>query len=179
MGIQVGDIISHAEITMQEGVSLQKGMNFNMPSGVPVILMSTRRGAPYKDRVEDGGKTLIYEGHNVPKNLSDSPLESDQEITLPSGKLTENGRFFQAASDYKKGLSEAKLVKVYEKLRDGIWVFNGYFSLVDAFEELAERRVYKFMLLALNSEVIPDTVSPQLGFGRMIPSNVKIGRAHV
>lgn len=135
MGIAVGDIISHAMMSLEEGVSLQKGMNFAMPSGFPVILMSTRPGAPYRDRVENGGRTLIYEGHNVPSNLSPTPEEVNQELTLPSGKLTENGKFFRAANDYRSGVSDAVAVKVYEKLRAGVWVFNGYFQLTNAYEE--------------------------------------------
>ena len=46
-----GDIISHAEMCIEEGVSLQKGMNFRMKGGVTVILMSIRKGSPYADRV--------------------------------------------------------------------------------------------------------------------------------
>jgi len=38
-------------------------MNFRLRANLSVILMSLRRGAPYADRIEDDGKTLIYEGH--------------------------------------------------------------------------------------------------------------------
>src|SRR5436190_3842809 len=34
------------------------------------ILMSVRPNAPYKDRLEDGGTTLIYEGHDEPKGTN-------------------------------------------------------------------------------------------------------------
>lgn len=40
-------------------------MNFNLGSDHFVILMSVRPNAPYKDKIEDGGATLIYEGHDV------------------------------------------------------------------------------------------------------------------
>ena len=39
-------------------------MNFRLRANISVILMSLRRGAPYADRIEDDGKTLIYEGHD-------------------------------------------------------------------------------------------------------------------
>ena len=43
--------------------------------------------------------------------------------------------------------SPAKSVRVYEKVRSGIWVFNGSFRLLDAWaEEIDGRRVFKFRL---------------------------------
>lgn len=51
----------------QEGASLQQGMNFGIGGNHSVILMSVRRNAPYRDRLEDGGTTLVYEGHDQPK----------------------------------------------------------------------------------------------------------------
>lgn len=173
MKIYSGQIISYTDIVLEEGISLQKGMNFNMPSGIPVILMSTRRGAPYRDRVEDEGRTLIYEGHNVPRNYSDSPEEANQELFLPSGRPTENGKFFTAAFSYKDGKSEAIFVTVYEKLRPGLWVFNGHFQLVDAYEENSARRVYKFRLESLVNVRRLESISPAPSLGRMIPSNIK------
>ena len=53
---QPGDIISYMEMCRQEGVSLQRGMNFQLCGPMSVILMSRRAGAPYADRIEDGGK---------------------------------------------------------------------------------------------------------------------------
>jgi hypothetical protein len=47
------------------GVNLQRGMNFRLRDVESVILMSLHSGAPYSDRVEDEGQTLIYEGHDV------------------------------------------------------------------------------------------------------------------
>jgi hypothetical protein len=38
-------------------------------------------------------------------------------------------------------------VRVYEKLRQGIWVFNGVFRLLDAWQEESNaRQVFKFRL---------------------------------
>lgn len=173
MGFSVGEIISHAQMSLEEGMSLQKGMNFHTPSGFPIVLMSTRPGAPYKDRVENDGATLIYEGHNQPRNLSSSPEEDDQKLLLPSGKLTENGKFSEAASKYVQGKTEATLVKVYEKLRAGVWVYNGLFELRDAFEEHVERRVFKFKLQATQAKSHKIEAVPQPSPGRMIPSAIK------
>mgnify|MGYP006195933051 CR=1 FL=1 len=42
MTIYPGDIISHAQMCLEEGVSLQKGMNYKIRGGNTVILMSVR-----------------------------------------------------------------------------------------------------------------------------------------
>jgi hypothetical protein len=61
-----------------------------------------KRGAPYKDRVQDNGRTLIYEGHDnpVPSN-GRKPKEVDQESRTPDGKPTQNGLFYESAQRYK------------------------------------------------------------------------------
>ena len=74
------EIISYVDMIQAEDVNLQRGMNYQLKGGLSVILMSLRPGAPYSDRIEDGGKTLIYEGHDISKNkflnskLTDQPL---------------------------------------------------------------------------------------------------------
>jgi hypothetical protein len=68
----MGDqIISYLEMCQRERASsLQAGMNFALGGDHSVILMSVRPGAPYRDRLEDGGTTLNYEGHDQPKGES-------------------------------------------------------------------------------------------------------------
>src|SRR3974390_1590361 len=112
----------------REGISLQRGMNFGLRDNHSVILMSIRRNAPYRDRLEDGGTTLIYEGHDQPRNAAwPNPKLADQPEHHPSGQLTQNGRFHQAAQDTKLGLRAPERVRVYEKLHEGIWSYNGLF----------------------------------------------------
>src|SRR5262245_1324374 len=103
MQIFPGDIISHIDMCSVEGISLQQGMNFQIKGGISVILMSLRKGAPYADRVENDGQVLIYEGHDVPRNLAKDPKSVDQPLNTPSGKLTANGKFFEAAKKFKEG----------------------------------------------------------------------------
>jgi hypothetical protein len=63
----MGDnIISYLEMCARERASLQQEMNFGLGHNHSVILMSVRPGAPYRDRLEDGGTTLVYEGHDLP-----------------------------------------------------------------------------------------------------------------
>lgn len=176
--IQPGEIISHNEMCNAEKLALQKGMNFGKNGKASIFLMSVRPGAPYADKVEDDGNILIYEGHDVPnkKGMSKSPKVLDQQQFLPSGKPTENGKFYQAAIDYKAGRREVELVKVYEKIKTGIWVFNGVFELVDAWLEKAGRRnVFKFKLLITDKIISQQPSSTKdLDHNRMIPSSVKL-----
>ena len=149
---QRGRIIKYLEMCRDENLSLQKGMNFCPRSDHSILLMSLRKGAPYQDRVENDGAILIYEGHDAPRSSAvPNPKSIDQPGFLPSGALTENGKFFEAASRFKK-TGEARLVRVYEKLRDGVWADNGEFYLVDAYQEKSgSRKVFKFKLKVTDS----------------------------
>ena len=78
-------------------------------------------------------KHFLYEGHDALSNLAKEPKEVDQPLTTPKGTLTENGKFFTAAQSYKMRLAqEPHKIKVYEKIKDGIWCYKGFFNLVDA-----------------------------------------------
>lgn len=61
------EVISYLDMCQREGASLQKGMNYNIGRNHSVILMSLRRDAPYRDKIDEEGTTLIYEGHDAPK----------------------------------------------------------------------------------------------------------------
>jgi hypothetical protein len=179
MAIHPGDIISHAEMCLEEGVSLQKGMNFRIKGEATVILMSLRKGAPYADKVEDDGEILIYEGHDIPKNLAKSPKTVDQSDNTLRGTPTENGKFFQAAMKFKDGKEPAELIKVYEKIKDGIWVYNGIFELIDAWLEKSENRnVFKFKLHVTDKTIDQKEKRVKelkdLDHNRMIPTSVKL-----
>jgi hypothetical protein len=127
------NIISYIEMRRREGSSLQQGMSFGLRGNHSVILMSVRPNAPYRDRVEDGGTTLIYEGHDQPRGPScPNPKVVDQPECYPSGTLTQNGKFHEAAQLFKAGKRAAERVRVYEKIRTGIWSDNGGCHLVDS-----------------------------------------------
>lgn len=77
--IKQGDVIPYIDMCKEEGVNLQRGMNFRLKGGFTVILMSIRPGAPYADRIEEEGKILIYEGHDIPSRKGDpNPKMVDQ-----------------------------------------------------------------------------------------------------
>jgi len=172
-----GDVLSYLEMCSNFGVNLQRGMNFRLKGTESLILMSLRQGAPYADRFEDGGRVIIYEGHDLPRTQGGpEPKQIDQPEFLPSGRLTQNGLFLDAVRRYKLGRTNAELVRVFEKIRDGIWVYNGLFRLVDAWQETSERRqVFKFKLEIVDVPSLElDRSAKQMDHDRVIPSAVKL-----
>jgi hypothetical protein len=139
--------------------------------------MSVRPNAPYRDEIKDDGSTLVYEGHDIPRTeRAVDPKSVDQPEFIPSGSLTQNGKFHKAAQDYKAGRCPPELVRVYEKIRQGIWSYNGVFQLVDSWiESDGTRNVFKFELEAIEEEVdAPDFARAHPHRGRVIPTYVKL-----
>ncbi len=139
--------------------------------------MSLRPNAPYSDRVETDGQILVYEGHDVAKTRDNPiPKNVDQPVNNPGGTLSQNGLFYKAAEEYKKKQQDSELVRVYEKLHRGIWVYNGIFKLIDAWqEESNSRKVFKFKLQLI--EHIHNNTAKQeinLEHNRIIPPQVKL-----
>lgn len=172
--MQVDDIISYLQLATAEQAHLQKGMNYRVGSSYSVFLMSVRKGAPYADQIDKKTGTLIYEGHDVPRSKGTDPKTIDQPLTSSSGKWTENGKFFKAATDYKTGLvSEPEQIKVYEKIADGIWCYKGFFQLVDArVVSDGRRKVFKFYLQPVQKKILGRVIA--LPHNRIIPTSVKI-----
>jgi hypothetical protein len=174
---QSGDVISYLDMCRAEMVNLQRGMNFRLRGGLSVILMSLRAGAPYADRIEENGKILIYEGHDIP-SFKDGPKPKtvDQPEGNPGGGLTQNGLFYAAACRFKTGKIEPELVKVYEKIKSGIWVYNGKFKLIDAWrEQINNRQVFKFKLELLDEDsILYLSYSKDIDHNRLIPTSVKL-----
>jgi hypothetical protein len=175
--MQAGDIISYRDMCNAEDVeTLQRGMNYQLNPTHSVVLMSRRSNSPYDDEVTDDGRTLIYEGHDVPNTQDiDDPKTINQPMHTRTGKLTQNGMFYEAARAYQLGERSAEVVRVYEKLQSGIWVYNGEFTLVDANLASANgRKVFKFTLQAIDEERLNhQSHQSTLAHTRMIPSKVK------
>lgn len=171
-----GDVIGYLDLCREEGASLQRGMNFRLRSGITVVLMSRRRGAPYYDIMLEAERILIYEGHDEPRRRGGpDPKNSDQPAELPSGKKTQNGLFFDAAIRFRRGEGQPELIRVYEKIRTGIWVYNGTFKLTDAWKEQSGSRiVFKFKLELTDEDLSAvEQVEQPLPQTRLIPSVVK------
>ena len=162
-----------------EGCNLQRGMNYRLGGDHSIVLMSTRPGAPYKDKIESDGTVIIYEGHDQPKVALDvDPKRLDQLEKSERGTLTQNGLFHQAAQHFKAGERDAERVHVYEKIKKGIWTFNGVFELLDsAIQSDGKRLVFRFKLGLISTVPVSDAVPnklPDLSHTRLIPSRVKV-----
>jgi hypothetical protein len=175
-GNMPNEIIPYIEMCRREKASLQRGMNYRLSDNHSVILMSVRPNAPYADKFEDDGSTIIYEGHNVPKSKEHPhPKEVDQPEYTENGRLTENGNFNHAAQDYK-GKRPPERVRVYEKIKSGIWSYNGIFHLIESWREQSNRRsVFKFKLVAVEGEEdFTEPIPFQPISRRIIPTSVKL-----
>jgi hypothetical protein len=171
------EIMAYLEMCQREGVSLQRGMNYRLGSDYSVILMSTRPNAPYQDVVEDDGRTLIYEGHDSPRSEEiPNPKAVDQPELTITGTLTENGKFHRAVQEHKLLGSLPERVRVYEKIRQGIWSYNGLFHLVDSWQESdGNRNVFKFKLIAVADDLEAEGPSLRdVESRRVIPTSVKL-----
>ncbi len=143
-----GEVVSYLEMCQGWSASLQRGMNFRLRPDCSVILMSRRANAPYRDRIEEDGRVLIYEGHDIPRSSKLlSPKVVDQPAVTPGGKLTQNGMFAKAAEKAKSGSALPELVAVYEKIH----------------AELSE-----------DAETVHTTSSDEPIHNRLIPSAVKL-----
>jgi len=171
------EIIPYLEMCQREGVNLQQGMNYRLGGTYSVILMSVRPNAPYRDAVVDDGATLVYEGHDVPRSdRSIDPKSVDQPEFTSGGQPTQNGKFHKAAQDLKRGFRLPESVRVYEKIRPGIWSYNGIFHLVDSWLETdGRRKVFKFKLQVTEDKTNPTDSSKELSEPRrVIPTHVKL-----
>jgi hypothetical protein len=128
------------------------------------------------DRLSEDGTELEYEGHDVRKEGDGNPKQMDQPRFLPSGTPTENGRFAEAAEHYQKRGANAARVRVYEKLRPGVWSDRGLFELTDYdYPKVAGRRVFRFKM-RLSPEPDEEATSRMAAdapLTRVIPSWVK------
>lgn len=169
-------ILSYAQMCLQEKTSLQRGMNFRLNPNYSVLLMSQRKNAPYEDTIHNDGITIEYEGHDAKKNEAQFPKLVDQPAKSKKGTLTENGKFAKAVDDFKNGISEPEVVRIYEKLFDGTWSDKGFFKLKDyKYINSGARKVFRFILEEVevdfeNNETHIRKLKPH---SRIIPSDIK------
>ena len=145
-------IVSYTDMIIKEKINLQKGMNFQVKKSYSIILMSTRDNSPYNDKIFDDGK-IEYEGHDANKSKLYDKKHIDQPMNTVYGGLTENGKFYNAAQDYKLKKYDAIKVQAYRKIKAGIWVDMGFYSLIDGYiQHDGKRNVFKFLLEPINDK---------------------------
>ena len=166
------EILSYIDMCQRERISLQKGMNCDERGAPTTVLMSRRQNAPYQDELSDDGTELIYEGHDVPRTVGVDPKRVDQPRTTSRGTLIENGKFAQAIDRS----AQFPRVRVYEKLKPGIWSDKGRFDLFRyEFTTSGERKVFRFHM-RLSPDQEGDVSLPRAAdtpMRRMIPGWVK------
>ena len=113
----------------------------------------------------------------IPKvRIAFNPKTVDQPEFYPSGALTQNGKFHKAAQAVKLGKLPPERVRAYEKMKPGIWSYNGMFHLVDSQRaNSGGRMVFKFRLEAVAGEedlTIPAPTAPVRR--RIIPTAIKL-----
>ena len=167
-------VISYHQLVINEGgTQVQKGMNFAIKKTYSIVLMSSEKNAPYNDRMLEDG-VIEYEGHDATKNDSYNKKEVDQPIANKTGTLTENGKFLQASENYKEGKRDPALIKVYRKIRMGVWVDMGFYDLIDGFTKFdGKRKVFRFLLKPNTNEVDEDPKDIDLLHNRQIPGDVQ------
>ena len=95
MKLEVNQIVSYWDMCNVEGHrQLQRGMYFQLEPTHSVLLMSVKPNSPYEDKISKDGLTIFYEGHDA---VGDKTKRSNQPDKNPSGSLTQNGLFAQAA----------------------------------------------------------------------------------
>lgn len=174
MTIHYKSIIPYTDIVQREGMIIQKGMNFRIHPNYSIFLMSVRKGAPYNDAWHEELELLEYEGHDESRRKDRwvDPKTVDQPMKTPKGTLTENGKFYEAAIEYKEGNRKAEIVQVYEKIHQGIWCDQGRFELIDAkIVHDGKRHVFRFFLKPAKTQ---EKKEPFLKGTRIIPTPVKI-----
>ena len=140
-------LITYNTLVMNEGgINLQAGMNFGIRGSYSIVLMSTLRNAPYSDEMLENG-VIKYEGHDQYRIEKELKKIVDQPIKNKTGTLTQNGKFLLAAEKFKDGKRDPAKIKVYRKMRIGMWTDMDFYDLIDAFiEHDGKRNVFKFLL---------------------------------
>jgi len=172
-----GDIISYLDLCRLEGDNLQRWMNFRERNRLSIYLMTIWTGSPYADRVEENGHVVIYE---APRSLDLAPAPGSRKLKQPIadllGRKTHKGLFYDAAIKATIEKTEPELLKIYEKIKDKVWVYNGLFKLSNAWLE----RRGSTQIFSYDFELIETTVAKvdygstrHLDTSRVIPSNLK------
>ena len=167
-------IISYTQLVLNEdGKHIQKGMNFGIQKSYSIVLMSTEKNAPYNDEIFDDG-IIEYEGHDVPKNISEDKKSIDQPIANTTGNPTENGKFYNAAISFKNNERKPAKIKVYRKIRAGVWVDMGFYDLVDSYiRNDGRRNVFKFLLKPTFETLDDNADYLDLLHNRIIPGEIQ------
>ena len=171
------EILSYWDMCSRQGMSLQRGMYFREPPAHGVILMSRRTNAPYSDALSSDESVLHYEGHDIRRSeTTPDPKTVDQPRFEETGKPTQNGQFADWVDTLKQGEAVPAIMRVYEKMRPGIWTDRGLYLLEDySYQKEGARKVFRFRLeqAGFDSAGGHESTTSDLRTSRQIPSQIK------
>lgn len=168
-------IVSANELMAREGVNLTKSMNFRdaRNGSLSVFLVLPNHDGEYREDWNSDTNIYLFDGHD--STTAEASKYTDQVAIYESGRLSENGKFYKAAQDFKDGtVKEPLQIQVYEKLDPGVWFDKGIFNLIDA-EQVSgvARKIFKFHLMPAEAYATGRLMS-QLSVEAMIPVIAKI-----
>jgi len=158
--MNIGDTFTYVEMISKEGKNLQHGMNFELnrkEHGVILFGLDSNT-----DIIEENGTEITYQGHDDrgKGKTSIDVTKIDQPIYMHSGSLTENGKFYISALEFKNTGRLPKKINIYDKNKVNDWVYRGSFYLVDAcFEKSGDRNVFKFKLSLIEYAVEQESLT--------------------
>ncbi|QLH11018.1 HNH endonuclease [Nitrosarchaeum sp. AC2] len=168
-----GEILSYEEMCDREKTRLVKGINFSLGDRHSIVLMSRAPDAKYDDKFLENDTVLIYDGHDVPQTGGIDTKSVDQRERTPKGTLTQNGRFHEAAQQFKAGEGTAERVKVYENLGGANWIYHGDFFLTDSeYVSNGKRKVFKFKLTAHDGTKFTVKELNEIPLRAVLPSSI-------
>jgi hypothetical protein len=128
-----GEIVSYLDMCREEGLNLQRGMNFGENGRRSLMLMSRRRNTltmiTSKTRDASSSTRATTRRRSVAGKSKD---RRSARANRHGDAHTQNGIFFEAARQHGEHALAAERIRVYKKIRTGICVYNGVFALVDA-----------------------------------------------
>jgi len=171
-----GEVIAYLEMCREEGVNLQRGMNFGS-SGRPSVVLMSRRPAHL---TTTGLKMMVVSlstkattGHK-----SGAARTQRRSTNLSAGqgaRLPRTDYFLQAASQHRELGTPAECVRVYERcvLASGRSMAHSGLSMAGGKSRTDD--LFKFRL-EVDPDATPviDSREPRLEQNRLIPTDVKL-----
>jgi len=143
-------ILSTSEFVTREGFLPQKSLNYRDDERLSVVLALPSHQGDYADEWDEEHELYSFDGHD--STTVESGKLRDQIGMYPDGRLTDNGRFKQAADAFAAGSRQALQVQVYEKLDVGAWFDKGIFNLIASGKKTAtDRLVFTFTMRPADS----------------------------
>lgn len=178
------DVLTYDDVVALEGFRIQKGINIHTnEKPYTILLMSASKNSPYNDGFDEKGEILSYEGEdiNIRRDVRDDhnliPKSVDQPMFTKNGNLTNNGKLYAAAEDFKfKRRDNAESVRVYEKISPNVWSDKGWFDLIDVdfvYSESEKRKVFKYKLHPKGVDSATPEEKEEFEFSRRIPTIIK------